>query len=275
MNPPTPNTQTAANTILTEPQHAIPAGSHRMTARERILVSIATYNEMENLPDLVQNLQQVLPDADLLIVDDNSPDGTGDWIAQQASSNGQIVGIHRPHKMGLGSATMAALRYAVEQDYTFVVALDGDGSHDPKYIPSMLELIRGTGDSPPDIVIGSRYVPGGSTLGWPLHRRVMSRAVNGFARVMLGLPVRDCSGAFRCTRVELLRRVDLESIGSRGYSLFEELLWRFKQASARFEEIPIVFTNRTRGQSKINTREAVSAMWMLVRLGMRNWLRIG
>ncbi len=246
-----------------------------MTDCERILVTIATFNEMENLPDLVGAVQGVLPEADLLIVDDNSPDGTGRWAAERAQGDHRIRCLHRPRKMGLGSATVAGLRYAVENAYTYVVALDADGSHDPKYIPRMLSKMRSVQGPPLDIVIGSRYVPGGGTSGWPLYRRWMSRAVNGFARLMLGLPVRDCSGAFRCTRVAVLDRVDLESFRSQGYSLFEELLWRFKQASARFEEIPIVFANRTRGTSKINARESISALWMLVRLGLRNWLRFG
>ncbi len=275
MNSSTLNTPTGGRSAQPEPHSLPPAGSHRMTARERILVTIATYNEMENLPDVVRGVQRVLPEADLLIVDDNSPDGTGQWVAEQARTDARIHGLHRPHKMGLGSATVAALRYAVEQHYTYVVALDADGSHDPQYIPAMLSKIRGPRGAGPDIVIGSRYVAGGGTSGWPLHRRLMSRAVNGFARVMLGLPVRDCSGAFRVTRVAVLEQVDLASFRSQGYSLFEELLWRFKQASARFEEIPIVFSNRTRGKSKISARESISAVWMLTRLGMRNWLSIG
>jgi dolichol-phosphate mannosyltransferase len=241
----------------------------------RVLVTLATYNELENLPELVEQIEGIVPGADLLVVDDNSPDGTGQWVKDQARSNRRIQGIHRPSKMGLGSATLAALRHAVEHDYTYVVALDADGSHDPHFIPLMLEAMQREGSLRPDIVIGSRYVAGGSTEGWPLHRRLMSRAVNLYARIMLGLPVHDCSGAFRCTRVELLRQVDLESFRSRGYSFFEELLWKFKEASARFEEIPIVFSNRKHGQSKINARESLSAIWMLFRLGLRNWFRIG
>ncbi len=274
MNSSISNAHTGGLSPSPVPNGLPPAGSHRMTARERILVTIATYNEMENLPDVVRRVQTVLPAADVLIVDDNSPDGTGKWAAEQARLDVRIQCLHRPHKMGLGSATVAALQYAVEHHYTYVVALDADGSHDPAYIPTMLSKIRDSQSVPPDIVIGSRYVPGGGTSGWPLHRRLMSRAVNGFAHIMLGLPVRDCSGAFRVTRVAVLEQVDLESFRSQGYSLFEELLWRFKQASARFEEIPIVFSNRTRGKSKISARESISAVWMLTRLGIRNWLGI-
>ncbi|MFO7904308.1 MAG: polyprenol monophosphomannose synthase [Pirellulaceae bacterium] len=243
------------------------------TGCERVLVAIATYNELATLPELVRQVREIVPGADVLIVDDNSPDGTGDWVARQASLDSRIMGIHRPGKLGLGTATLASLRYAMEHDYTYVVALDADGSHDPKYIPSLLNAIRRPGEDAPDMVIGSRYVAGGGTLGWPLHRRVMSRAVNWLARTMLGLPVRDCSGAFRCTRVDLLRHLDFDSFRSQGYSLFEELLWRCKHASARFEEVPIVFSDRSEGQSKISARESLGAIWMLMRLGIENWTR--
>jgi dolichol-phosphate mannosyltransferase len=133
-------------------------------------------------------------------------------------------------------------------------------------------LERAEASPPPDIVIGSRYTAGGGTEGWPLHRRLMSRLVNFYARVLLGLPCRDCSGSFRCTRVALLRKVDLASIRSKGYSFFEEILWHFKQTGARFAEVPITFRDRKYGSSKINTREAVTALWLIFRLGIRNWL---
>lgn len=270
--------QTSTAAALSAPRRSHATDSRPMATSEPVLVTIATYNELDNLPELVQRLLSILPTADVLVVDDSSPDGTGEWVARQATADPRIKAIHRPRKMGLGSATMASLRYAVNHNYTYVVALDADGSHDPKYIPSMLEAIRGNaGDEPdivPDIVIGSRYVPGGRTLGWPWHRRMMSRAVNYFARTVLGLPVRDCSGAFRCTRVDLLKKVDLESFRSQGYAVFEESLWRFKAAAARFQEIPIVFANRTRGRSKISLRESIAAISMLIRLGLRNCLRL-
>jgi dolichol-phosphate mannosyltransferase len=245
-----------------------------MTPPPKLLVTMATYNERENLPELVRQVLEVVPFAELLIVDDNSPDGTGRWLAEQAAADTRIQCLHRPRKMGLGSATVDALKHAVRHGYAFVVALDADGSHDPQEIPRMLERISGEQATPPDIVIGSRYVPGGGTVGWPLYRRCMSRGINTFARLALGLPVRDCSGAFRCIRVAMLQRVDLSSIRSHGYACLEEILWRFRLVGARFEEIPIVFANRQRGTSKINTRESLAAVWMLFRLGLRNWLRI-
>jgi dolichol-phosphate mannosyltransferase len=241
-----------------------------MTPTPKLLVTMATYNERENLPELVRKVLEVVPDATLLVVDDNSPDGTGRWAAAQAVADPRIRCLHRPRKLGLGSATIDALKHAVQHAYDVVVLLDADGSHDPREIPRMLARF-GDPSLALDVVIGSRYVPGGGTVGWPLHRRWMSRGINAFARLMLGLPVRDCSGAFRCIRVGILERVDLGSIRSHGYACLEEILWRFKQVGARFEEIPIVFANRQRGTSKINTRESVAALWMLARLGLRNW----
>jgi dolichol-phosphate mannosyltransferase len=245
-----------------------------MTPPPKLLVTMATYNERENLPELIRQVLVVVPFAELLVVDDNSPDGTGRWLAEQAAVDARIQCLHRPRKLGVGSATVDALKHAVRHRYAFVVALDADGSHDPLEIPRMLERIRGDQATPPDVVIGSRYVPGGGTVGWPFYRRYMSRGINTFARLMLGLPVQDCSGAFRCIRVAMLQRVDLSSIHSRGYACMEEILWRFKQVGARFEEIPILFANRQHGASKINTRESLAAVWMLLRLGLRNWLRI-
>lgn len=245
-----------------------------MPSSKQLLVTIATYNERENLPSLVERLFEVVPGADLLVVDDNSPDGTGRWVAQQAAVDRRVACLHRPAKLGLGSAVVEALAYAVAHEYAYVVTLDADGSHDPREIPQMVaRMCHGTA-APPDVVIGSRYVRGGSAVGWPRHRRVMSWAVNVLARLMLGVPVHDCSGAFRCMRVSLLRRVDLTLIRSQGYACLEELLWRFRQAGARFEEVPIVFVNRQCGMSKITARECVVAVWTLLRVGVPNWLRL-
>jgi dolichol-phosphate mannosyltransferase len=243
-----------------------------MAPPHELLVALATYNERENLPDLVRRVWEVLPSADILVVDDNSPDGTGHWVLEAESHEPRLRSLHRPRKMGLGSATVAALKYSCYEGYKFVATLDADGSHDPAEIPHMLALLTSAREDAPDVIIGSRYVPGGTTVGWPLYRRWMSRSINAFARRMLGLPVKDCSGAFRCLRVALLAQVDLATIRSQGYACLEEILWRFKQAGARFAEIPIVFANRQRGRSKINLRESLAAIAMLTRLGLRNWL---
>lgn len=236
-----------------------------------LLITVATYNERENLPELLDQIHGVVPDADLLVVDDNSPDGTGQWAQARAAADRRVRCLGRPRKMGVGSAIVAGLQHAVAQNYQLVVTMDADGSHNPRDIPRLLARMSADGTTATDIVIGSRYVAGGGTVGWPLHRRCMSRSINALARFALGLPVRDCSGGFRCLRVSLLARMDLASIRSHGYACLEEILWRCKRAGARFEEVPIQFTNRQRGTSKIGVRESLAAVWMLGRLGLRNW----
>jgi dolichol-phosphate mannosyltransferase len=161
------------------------------------------------------------------------------------------------------------MKYAIEHDYDLMLNMDGDFSHHPRYIPALL----GGMDSA-DVTIGSRYVPGGGVKDWPLKRRLMSWGVNTYARGLLGLRPKDCSGAFRCFRVDILRKLDLGSIRSRGYSFQEEILWHLKRAGARFTESPILFADREKGQSKINSREALAAIGIIFRLGIRNWLGV-
>jgi dolichol-phosphate mannosyltransferase len=241
-----------------------------LTVSARTLVTIATYNEIENLPRLVEEIHQYAPDADILVVDDNSPDGTGCWCDEKAAQDPRIHCLHREGKLGLGTATVAAMRYAIDHDYELMANLDADFSHHPRYLPDLLSGM--SHDPPPDVMIGSRYVPGGGTEGWPLQRRLMSRCVNLYARCLLGLPVRDCSGAFRCFRTGTLKKLDFDRIRSRGYSFQEEILWRLKRAKASFAETPIIFCDRERGKSKINLREAFSALWIIFALGMANWM---
>ncbi len=237
----------------------------------RTLVTVATYNEIDNLPRLVDRILEVAPEADILVIDDNSPDGTGTWCRERAEWEPRLRCIHRPGKLGLGTASIAAMRYAVEQGYDFVVNLDADFSHPPEMIPALLAGMEPAAGPPVDVMIGSRYVAGGRIEGWPLRRKLMSRGVNFYARCLLGLPVKDCSGSFRCYRTSLLARLDFNAFRSRGYSVLEELLWRLKRLGARFRETPIVFTDRRHGASKINAREAAAALWILLVLGLRNW----
>ena len=238
-------------------------------AAARTLVTIATYNEIENLPPLVEEIHAVIPQVDLLVIDDNSPDGTGRWCDEQAAQDSRIRCLHRPGKLGLGTATIAGMKYAIEHGYDLVLNMDADFSHHPRYIPALL-----AGMTAADVMIGSRYVDGGGVQNWPLVRRLMSWGVNTYARLLLGLRVRDCSGAFRCYRVSLLKTLDLDAIKSRGYSFQEEILWLLKRSGARMGETPILFADRERGQSKINGREAVLALWIIFRLGMKNWLGV-
>ncbi len=238
----------------------------------KTLVTIATYNEIENLPLLVDAIHEQVPATDILVIDDNSPDGTGDWVDRKGAEDDRIHCVHREGKLGLGTATIAAMRYAIEHGYDCMLNMDADFSHHPRYLPAMIAGMNEGEDDVCDCMIGSRYVAGGGTEGWPLHRRLMSRGVNLYARVMLGLRPKDCSGAFRNYRVSVLEEIDFDSIRSRGYSFQEEILWHLKRAGARFDETPIVFADRERGQSKINSREAVAALWILFRLGVKNWI---
>lgn len=240
-----------------------------MNENQRTLVAIATYNEIENLPTLVDEVFEHASDADVLIIDDGSPDGTGQWCDEKAESEPRLRVIHRPSKLGLGTATVAGFRYAMDRGYDFILVMDADFSHHPRYLPAIRGgMEQGEGR---DVMIGSRYVPGGGVEGWPFTRHVMSRCVNTYARLLLGLSVRDCSGAFRCYRTSVLRRIEFDSMLSRGYSYLEELLWLLKRHGARFGETPIVFVDRQQGQSKINPREAFAALWILFRLGLKNW----
>ena len=233
-----------------------------------VLISIATYNEIENLPQLVEGIFHFVPDCHLLIVDDDSPDGTGDWCDQLARQDERVRCIHLSVKLGLGSATVEGLRYALNNDYEFVITMDADLSHQPSHLPDILAGMNPENGGAVDVMIGSRYVDGGGIAGWPLHRRCMSRAVNWYARILLRLKTRDNSGAFRCYRCEALRRLDFGLIQSRGYSFFEEILYHLSRLNCRFAETPIVFVDRELGKSKINHREMITALRILTCIGL-------
>jgi dolichol-phosphate mannosyltransferase len=232
----------------------------------RALVAVATYNERDNLPPLVDAILAVLPEADVLVVDDDSPDGTGVWCEQHASAEPRLKCLRRTGERGLGSATIAALRYAIEQDYKLVLTMDADFSHPPEFLPDLVAAA-----DPADVVIGSRYVAGGAVEGWPLARRIVSRLVNGASRHVAGLAPRDCSGAFRCYRVEALRRIDLASIRSGGFAYLEEILWHLQRSGARVVEVPITFRDRRAGRSKTTIAEGVGKLKTIGRLA---WKRL-
>jgi dolichol-phosphate mannosyltransferase len=216
------------------------------------------------LAELIQAILQVEPKLDVLVIDDNSPDGTGALADQLSAADSRIHVMHRPGKLGLGTATTAGMKYAIEHGYEFVLNMDADFSHHPRYIPDLL-----AGMSSHDVMIGSRYVPGGGVPGWPLKRRLMSKAVNGYARLLLGIPARDTSGAFRCHRVECLKRINFADVVSRGYSFQEEMLYLCNRCGCRIGETPIVFEDRRRGSSKINGAEAFAAIGIILRLGLK------
>jgi len=240
----------------------------------RVLVSLATYNEIENIPDLVNDIQVVLPESDVLVVDDNSPDGTGQWVKDCSKSNHRLYGLHRTSKQGLGTAILAGMRFAEKKNYDYFVSMDADYSHHPQYLPALVAGMDQQVSPTCDVMVGSRYVPGGGIQGWPWTRRIMSRCVNLYARWLLRLPSRDCSGGFRCYRTSSLQRIDPTTIRSAGYAFQEEFLWRLQQAGAEIVETPICFADRTRGQSKIDFHEAWSALWIIGRLGVKTWCGI-
>jgi dolichol-phosphate mannosyltransferase len=234
----------------------------------RTLVTLATYNEIENLPKLVADVFAVAPEVDVLVIDDNSPDGTGRWCDEQSDLDKRIHCLHRSGKLGLGTATIAGMQYAIEHGYRHVLNMDADFSHHPRHLP---EILAAATDEE-TVIVGSRYIAGGAIDGWPLKRHLMSRAVNLYARCMLRLPTKDCSGAFRCYPTALLKRLDFSAIRSRGYSFQEEVLWHLRRVGAKFREVPIRFADRERGQSKINSREAWGALGVILQLGFRGLL---
>jgi dolichol-phosphate mannosyltransferase len=231
----------------------------------RILVTICTYNERENLGPLVGEIRAALPQGDVLVIDDNSPDGTGKLADDLAAADSHIRVLHRAGKQGLGSAILAGFVAAIEGGYDFVVNLDADFSHDPQHLPALVDCMRRA-----DVGIGSRYVPGGGVEGWGITRHFMSRGINWYARLLLGLSTRDNSGAYRCYRVSKLAEIDRGQIRARGYAFQEEILYRCRMVGCRFEEIPIVFCDRRHGTSKINWRESAAALWIIFRLGLEN-----
>ena len=245
-----------------------------MSNAGKTLVTVATYNEMENLPSLVEEIFRYLPEADLLVIDDNSPDGTGAWCDRKRAEDPRVNCLHRAGKLGLGTATIAGMQYAIEHGYRYMLNLDADFSHPPKCLPALVAGMDPTGGPAKDVMIGSRYISGGGTEGWPLKRKLMSRGVNLYARCLLGLKPKDCSGAYRCYRVALLEKLDFAAIRSRGYSFQEEILWLLKRLGAKFGESPIVFVERQRGKSKIHSGEAYNAVKIIFALGMKNWLGI-
>ncbi len=231
----------------------------------RILITVCTYNESENVRPLVVEIRRTLPEADVLVIDDNSPDGTGRLADELADDDAHVRVLHRGGKGGLGSAILAGFRAAIDGGYGLVINMDADFSHDPKYLPALVDCARRA-----DVAIGSRYIAGGGVENWGLKRQLMSRGINWYARLFLRLPTRDNSGAYRAYRVSLLSRLDLNRVRARGYAFQEEILFHCRRAGARFEETPIIFRDRRHGKSKINLRETVAALWIIFRLGLGN-----
>ncbi len=233
-------------------------------AAGRVLVSLATYNERDNLGPLVREVRATLPAADVLVIDDNSPDGTGRLADELAAADPHVHALHRPGKLGLGTAILTAMQYAMDRDYDLLINMDADFSHHPRYLPALL-----AGMDRHDVMIGSRYVPGGGSTNWPWSRLLLSRGVNYLVRFLLRMPARDCSGAFRCYRVSKLREARLDRMVSRGYSFQQEVLYRCRMAGCRMGETPIVFENRRSGASKVSLGEMTRSLATLLGIGVQ------
>ena len=242
--------------------------SRSLSPASKLLIIVATYNELENLPQLVAQLEELLPDADLLVIDDNSPDGTGNWCDQRRQTDSRLSVIHRPGKLGLGSATVTGFEYGLQHDagYQLLATMDADFSHDPKSLVDLVEFLRADQEVKFGGAIGSRYVPGGGIENWPLLRHVSSRAVNFVARMLLGLKTKDNSGAFRVYRAATLETIDVGKVESSSFAYLEEILWRIRRENITMKELPITFRDREHGASKTSLRLGVSVFWHLIRI---------
>jgi dolichol-phosphate mannosyltransferase len=233
----------------------------------RALIGVCTLNEAENIRPMLLGLRSAIPNADVLVIDDDSSDGTAQWVMNLADADPAVKLIVRRDERGLGSAIRLAMMHAERNDYEFFLNLDADLSHDPAELPGLLERAKTAPQV--DVVIGSRYVPGGAIDGWPLRRRMMSRIVNGFATLCLRLPVSDCSGSMRCYRVDALRGIGLETLRSDGYSILEEVLVRLHRSGSEMAEVPITFTDRVQGESKLTLREAIRSASRIFAMAFR------
>jgi dolichol-phosphate mannosyltransferase len=232
---------------------------------ERALVVLPTYNERVNLPLIVPQILEQDPRIEVLVVDDNSPDGTGQLADELAAADPRVHVMHREEKAGLGKAYLAGFRWALDRGYDYVLEMDADFSHDPKFLGQLLSAAREA-----DLVIGSRYRAGVNVINWPISRLLLSLGANQYARWITGLPLTDSTAGFKCFRREVLEAIDFEKVRSNGYSFQIEMSFRAWKKGFRLAEIPIVFTDRMEGQSKMNKRIVREAIWMVWWLRLRS-----
>jgi len=232
-------------------------------ASQRVLVLVPTYNEKDNVERVVGRLRAAVPTADVLIVDDGSPDGTGDLANGIAAGDPQVQVMHRPSKEGLGAAYVAGFRWGLERGYDVLVEMDADGSHQPEQLPDLLAAL-----SSADLVLGSRWVPGGHVVNWPLRRQLLSRGGNTYVRLMLGFAVRDATGGFRAFRRQTLEGLSLEDVNSAGYCFQVDLAWRAVRRGFTVTEVPIGFVERELGTSKMSGAIVREALWRVTIWGV-------
>ncbi|WP_264030485.1 polyprenol monophosphomannose synthase [Cellulosimicrobium sp. SH8] len=243
----------------------------RAGAAGRVLVVVPTYDEALTLPGTLARLRAAVPDADVLVVDDASPDGTGDLADAAAAADPGVHVLHRAGKEGLGAAYVAGFGWGLAAGYDVLVEMDADGSHQPEQLPSLLAALAATGErgGGADLVIGSRWVQGGRVENWPWHREVLSRAGNVYVRLALGLGLGDATAGFRAYRADALRAVDLASVESHGYCFQVDMAWRVERTGGRVVEVPITFVERTAGRSKMSRAIVSEALWKVTVWGAR------
>ena len=229
----------------------------------RIVVIVPTFNELSTLPVIVGRIRASVPEADILVADDNSPDGTGRLADELAAADDQVHVMHRLGKEGLGAAYLAGFAWALQAGYDVVVEMDADGSHQPEQLPRLLDALRTA-----DLVLGSRWVPGGRTENWPKSRQLISRGGTAYTRLMLGVPIQDATGGYRAFRADTLRKLDLHEVASQGYCFQIDLAWRAVQRGLTVREVPITFVERTAGTSKMSRKIVAEALWRVTLWGV-------
>jgi dolichol-phosphate mannosyltransferase len=230
---------------------------------DRVAVIVPTYNERANIEPTVGRVRSAVPEADLLVVDDNSPDGTGEIADKLAAEDSHVHVLHRDRKAGLGAAYIAGFHWALEEGYDVIVEMDADGSHRPEELPRLLDALAGA-----DLVLGSRYVPGGTVLNWPKSRELLSRGGNTYARLMLGIKLKDATGGYRAYRASTLRKIALDEVESQGYCFQIDLAMRAIRAGLTVTEVPITFVERVHGSSKMSRAVVAEALWRVTVWGI-------
>jgi dolichol-phosphate mannosyltransferase len=237
----------------------------------RVLLIVPTYNEASTVRKMVERVRTAVPHADVLVVDDNSPDGTGQIADRLAELDAHVHVLHRPAKAGLGAAYVAGFRWGLDRGHDVLVEMDADGSHQPEELPRLLAALEGA-----DLVLGSRYVPGGRVVNWPRYREMLSRGGNAYTRLALGVPLRDATGGYRAFRADALRRLDLDDVASQGYCFQVDLAWRAVRSGLRVVEVPITFVERVEGTSKMSSAIVLEALVRVTGWGVARrfgWLR--
>ena len=231
----------------------------------RVLVAIPTYNEADNIVEIVSRVRRAAPEVEVLVIDDGSPDGTGAVADGIAADDSSVHVMHRTTKEGLGAAYIAGFRWAREQGYGVVVEMDADGSHQPEELPRLLAALRDA-----DLVLGSRWVDGGEVRNWPVSRKLLSQGGNRYTRIALGLPLHDATGGYRAYRMAVLDALPLDTIASQGYCFQVDLAWQTWRAGFRIVEVPITFVERVRGESKMSRSIVVEALWRVTWWALRS-----